>query len=339
MKKSLAIVLSAALLLTVLSGCTKKRESATGADLPRKVIIGTQIGVTPEGIAIAEGWLPEALGTEVDIVYFDAGRDVVTAMASRSIDFGLVGLVPSSLAIANGIPCQAVYIQDVIGDSDSLIVRDSLGIKDAQGLIGRRIATTFSSNTHYDLMNYLKINNVNPSDVDIIDMRASEITAAFIRGNIDGAFTWDPHISVMKNNGGVMLTNAREMADRGYATMDVELVRTEFVERYPDVVSAYIRAMDRAVALYRSDPKKAVAAMARFTGMTAEECLAMAGNAIWLTVEEQKSLRWAGSSVLASALFSTAKFLYENGDISQEPSFDTFQRAVTNRYLEAWEGK
>jgi len=41
-------------------------------------------------------------------------------------------------------------------------------------------------------MKYLEINNVNPSSIDIIDMMAGEILAAFLRGHIDGAFTWEP---------------------------------------------------------------------------------------------------------------------------------------------------
>jgi len=79
--------------------------------------------------------------------------------------------------------------------------------------------------------------------------------------------------------------------------------------------------------------------MARFLGITAEECLAIVGSSVWLTADEQKSMRWAGSSALANSLYNTAVFFYEQGDISQEPSFDIFQQGVTNRYLEAWEGK
>jgi taurine transport system substrate-binding protein len=338
MKKLLAILLSAAVVLTVLSGCSKKRESGKSADLPSKVTIGVQQGVIPNAIAIPEGWLTEALGVEVDIVYFDAGRDVIAAMESGSIDIGQVGAPPAALAATRGIPCQVFYVQGIIGEAVSLIVRGNLGIRDAQGLIGRKIAVTFTSTAHYDLMNYLKINNVNPSDVDIINMNTSEILAAFMQGDIDGAYTWDPNLTQMKNNGGVMLTSSREMADRGYASMDVDIVRTEFAERYPDLVSAYVRTMDRAVALYRSDPKKAGEAMARFTGLTAEECLAQAESSIWLTVNEQKGMRWAGSSALSNIMYSTAVFLYEQGAISDEPSIEVFQRAVTNRYLEAWEG-
>ena len=338
MKKSLVILLSAAFLLTVLSGCAKKQESGKSADLPPKVTIGVQIGILPDAIAIAEGWLAEAMGVEVEVVEFDAGRDVTAAIASGAIDMGEVGSPPAALAVANGIPCQVFYVLGVQGEDESLIVRGNLGVKDAQGLAGLKIAATFSSTSHYSLMKYLEVNNVNPSDIDIIDMRAGDMLAAFIQGDIDGAFTWNPNVTNMKSNGGVMLTSAREMADRGYATMCVAIVRTEFAEKYPDLVSAYVRAMDRAVALYRNDPKVAGAALARFTGLTAEECLEQAAGSVWLTVNEQKGMRWAGTSALSNTLYSTAQFLYEQGAISQEPSIELFQKAVTNRYLVPFEG-
>jgi taurine transport system substrate-binding protein len=338
-KKSFIIVVSAALLLTVLSGCSKKQESGKSADLPSKVTIGIQVGIMPNAIAIGEGWLTEIMGVEVDIVNFDAGRDIIAAMAAGTIDIGQVGTVPASLAVVNGIPCQVFYLQGVMGEVESLIVRNNLGVQDAQGLIGRKIAATFSSTSHYSLMKYLELNKVNPSDVDIIDMRTGDMLEAFLKGNIDGAFTWEPNVTQMKNNGGVMLTSARELADRGYATIDLDIVRTEFAEKYPDLMSTYVRTMDRAVALYRNDPKAAGAALARHTGLTAEECLAMATGSIWLTVNEQKGMRWAGSSALGNIMLSTAQFLYEQGNIPQEPSIEVFQRAVTNRYLVPYSGK
>jgi len=49
------VVLSAALVLTVLSGYSKKQESGKSADLPPKVTIGIQPTIAPNAIAIAEG--------------------------------------------------------------------------------------------------------------------------------------------------------------------------------------------------------------------------------------------------------------------------------------------
>ena len=338
MKKPFLIVLAAVLLLAVLSGCSQKQESGTSADVPPKVTIGTMISACPEGIAIAEGWLTEALGTEVDIVYFDAGREVIAAIASGSIDIGMTGSPTTAISIANGVPLQVFYIQDVIGDNDALVVRGNLGIQDAQGLIGRKIATVFSSTSHYSLIKYLEINKVNLSDIDIIDMRGDEILTAFLRGDIDGAYIWDPIATNMGNNGGDRIASSRELADSGYATMELTIVRTEFAEKYPDVVKAYVRTMDRAVALYRNDPKTVGAGLARQTGLTSEENLALLEGIIMLSVDEQRGMRWAGTSALASALYNTAMFFYEQGNIPREPSIEIFQQAVTNRYLEPWPG-
>jgi len=327
------------LLLTFLNGCSKKRTSGASVDLPQKVTIGTQVSILPDAIAIAEGWLTEAMGVEVDIVNFDAGRDVNTAMASGSIDFGQLGTPPAALAIASGIPCQVVYIQSVSGSIEALIVRNNLGINDAQGLVGLKIAVVFSSTSHYGLIKYLEVNNVNPSDVDIIDMRTGDILAAFLRGDIDGAFTWEPNVSRMKNNGGVMLTHAGEGANRGYPTMDLSYVRTEFAEKYPALVSAYIRTMERAVALYRSDPQAVAAILARYLGLTEEECLEQLTGVTWLSVSEQRGLRWSGgSSSVINSIYDVAMFLYEQGAISQEPSVELFQRGVTGRFLDLAQG-
>ena len=336
MKKFAIFFCGVCLLSMMLTGCTKTNRGME--NLPRKVIIGTQSLAAPAAIVKEEGWLSEAMGVEVDVRYFDSGRDVISAMASGAIDFGMQGSVPAAIAIASGVPCQVVYIHNVLGESEALIVRNNLGINDAQGLIGRRIAVTFATTTHFTLMKYLEVNNIDPSSVVIIDMRAAEIVAAFIRGDIDGAFTWEPHTINMMNNGGVMITSAKDMAELGYATLDVEIVRTEFAEKYPNLVKAYIHSMDRAVALYRSDSGLAGEIIANNLGLSAEESLQIVGGNTWLTVEEQKHEEWFGSIALTNALYSTAIFLYEQGSISQRPSIDLFQKAVTGMYLDSYTG-
>jgi len=337
MKKTLVILLAAALLLSFLNGCKKRTE--VGADgLPKKVTVGTYIYPVPDVIAIAQGWLAEEMGVEV--ISFDAGRDFNVAMATGSIDIGYNAIVSLAVAIANNIPIQVFHIQDMVGSAEGLIVRSNLGIKDARGLVGRRIGVTFASAPHYALIKYLEIYNVNPADVDVISMRTDGLAAAFIRGDIDGAYTWEPNVSRMINNGGVMLVNSGELADRGYPIMDLSVVRTEFAQKYPALVSAYVRAMDRAVALSRSDPQAAARIMSGYLGLTVEECLKSLKGNTWLSASEQRELRWTGSSApVVNVLFDTSKFLYKQGDISKEPTSELFQRAVTGRYLDlaTWE--
>jgi len=329
MKRPAIIATILAILSLALSACT---PSSSGA-LPSKVVIGTQNLADPEAIARAEGWLTNAFGVPVDIVPFDAGRDVNTAIASGSIDFGILGSVPAALAIASGVPVKLVYVQSVLGEVESLVVKTSENITDAQGLVGKTIATTFSSTSHYSLLKYLEANNVDASSVDIVDMNASAIVAAFLRGDIDGAFTWEPNVSQMLAQGGTTLTSARQVAALGSPTMDVEIVRSDFAAKYPTLVSNYIAVMERAVQLYKTDPQSAGTALGQTLGLTSDQVLSQVAGSTWLSVADEKGTDWFGSSSLATAMFSTAQFLFDQGQISSAPTADMFTKAVDGSFL------
>jgi len=333
MKKPVVIASIMAVLALALTACTPSGGTGSSASLPSKVVIGTQNLADPEAIARAEGWLTDAFGVPVDIVPFDAGRDVNTAIASGSIDFGILGSVPAALAIGNGVPVKMVYVQSVLGEVESLVVKTNENITDAQGLIGKTIATTFSSTSHYSLLKYLEANNVDASSVDIVDMNASAIVAAFVRGDIDGAFTWEPNVSQMLAQGGSTLTSARQVAALGSPTMDVEIVRTDFATQYPALVSAYIAVMEKAVQLYKTDQQSAGTALGQTLGLTSDQVLSQVAGSTWLTVADQKGTDWFGSSALATAMFSTAQFLYDQGQISTAPTQDMFTAAVDGSFL------
>jgi len=226
-----------------------------------------------------------------------------------------------------------IYVQSVLGEVESLIVKQSLGITDAQGLVGKKIATTFSSTSHYSLLKYLQANNVDPTTVDIIDMNASAIVAAFLRGDIDGAFTWEPNVSQMLAQGGVALTSAREVASLGSPTMDVEIVRSDFATKYPALVSKYIGIMEKAVQLYKTDPQSAGTALGQTLGLTSDQVLSQVAGSTWLSVADQQGSDWFGGSKLATAMFSTAQFLYDQKQITTAPTQDMFTAAVDGSFL------
>jgi len=316
-----------------LSACAAPSGTGATGALPSKVVIGTQNLADPEAIARAQGWLTNAFGVPVDIVPFDAGRDVNTAIASGSIDFGILGSVPAALAIANNVPVKLIYVQSVLGEVESLVVKQSLNITDAQGLVGKTIATTFSSTSHYSLLKYLEANNVDASSVDIVDMNASAIVAAFLRGDIDGAFTWEPNVSQMLAQGGVTLTSARQVAALGSPTMDVEIVRSDFATQYPALVSAYIGVMEKAVQLYKTDPNSAGAALGQTLGLTSDQVLSQVAGSTWLTVADEQGTDWFGSSALSTAMFSTAQFLFDQQQITTAPTAAMFDAAVDGSFL------
>ncbi|MBE5837075.1 taurine ABC transporter substrate-binding protein [Butyrivibrio sp.] len=329
-RKTSIVVMLLALSTLFFIGCGHNERNE---NLPEKVIIGTQTLADPEGIAKAEGWLEAQMGIPVEIVKFDGGRDVNMAMASGEIDFGLLGSVPAALAISNDVDCKVIYIQSVLGDIESLMVNPKLGIKNAGDLKGKTVATVFSSTSHYSLLKYLECNNVSAEDVDIIDMNASSIVAAYQRGDIDAAFIWDPQVTELEKLGALRLTSAKELSNYGYATMDVEIVSTKFAENYPFLVQKYISLMDQAVRLYKSDPDEAGLSLSKDLGIDKKTCINQIESSLWLTCDEQKGTQWFGSDSLANTLYETAVFLYEQGDVLEEPKLESFREKVDSEFI------
>ena len=300
------------------------------------VYIGTQNLTSPQTIARAENWFSEEMGCNVEIVKYADGLEISKAMKSGQVDFGMIGSVPAAKFISQGMDCKVICIQSILGDIETLAVRQGSGISKAEDLKGKTIATLLSSTAHYSLLKYLDINGIPHDEVNIVHMMVADIASAFERGDIDGAFIWEPELTKLMQNGGKKLVSAKEIADSGYATLDLELARTEFCEEHPELVEKYVACVDKAVKLYNEDPKKACESMAKVLKITPEDSLTRIKSTSWLTAKEQADSDWFSSGRLADTLYDTAKFLFEQKDIDSLPDEQVFKDAVDNEFLNSF---
>ncbi|MBR1444170.1 MAG: ABC transporter substrate-binding protein, partial [Firmicutes bacterium] len=178
MKKKIKRILSliiASTFLGMMAGCADSGDTAatqTGgdssqtasADLPEVVNIGTMNLVNGDLIAQYEKLYEQELGVNVNIQNFDSGRDVNTAIAAGSIDISQVGTSPTALGLSSDIPYEVIWLADVIGSAESLVVKNDAGVSDIQGLKGKTVATPFASTAHYSLLNALKDAGIDESE-------------------------------------------------------------------------------------------------------------------------------------------------------------------------------
>lgn len=312
---------------------------ALAQEMPKELIIGYQAVPNPETIVKDLGWHESEIGVPIKWVQFDSGKHVVEAFSAGRIDLGLVGTSPSAAGIANGVPMEVIYIHDIIGDAESLVVKKNSAIGQIKDLIGKAVAAPFGSTTHYHLMLALELNGVKPDKLDIIDLEPGEMLAAWQKDKIDGAFVWEPTLSKLVQSDGQIILSSRQLAEREFPTADLCVVRPEFATRYPALVVKYLNNLDRAVRLYRSDPEKAAAAVARQLGITADQASRQMKGLIFLTGEEQLSGKYVGNMDLTFGLYSllkdTADFLEQVGEIKTSPPWPVFMRAVTASFVRA----
>ncbi len=330
LSKILAVLL--ALLLLVPAGVT-----AESPDKPSSVNIGVQTLVTPELIARYEGIYEEYLGCEVRLLQFDSGADVNRAFASGSIDIGMIGSSPAAIGIANGLGYEVFWYADVIGAAETLVAQEGSGIASVKDLPGKRVATPFASTAHFSLQNALVLNDVDPADVLLYDMQPDDIYAAWIRGDIDAAYVWDPVLSRLFENGGVRVTDSAEMAAQGIVTADLIAINKAFAEKYPSVAVGFIKAQIYGVERIVNDREGATAVIAEAIDISVEDAAAQISGFIYPTAAEQLTDAYFGadgeSGSIAGILKQAADFLVEQGSIDSAPELSVFEEYSTGEYI------
>ena len=335
--KLFAMLLSLALIGSLLTGCGNA-QGGSGTSTDKKVVtIGTQEMPNSEGIAKSLGYFEEEFGKagyEVNLVSFSSGAKVNAALLSGDIDFGLIGTCPVSNGLASGIDYEVIWIHEILGNAESLAVKNSANINTASDLKGKTIATPFASTAHYSVIKALQNAGLSETDVNLIDMQPAEINAAWSRGDIDAAYVWEPTLSQLLTDGKILLSSG-DMAKVGYMTADLEVVRTEFAKAHPELVEIYLQCMDKAVKLYKEDQDAAVKAIAKGLEITEDDAKNQMAGYEWLTAQEQYDQYFA-SGELAKTLYSTASFLKDQSSIPSVPEESVFTGAVAAESLKTY---
>jgi taurine transport system substrate-binding protein len=287
--------------------------SASAVDLK----IGWQQIVEPSRVPQAEGAYEKATGANITWSQFGSGADVIAAIASGSIDIGYVGSSPLTAAATQQLPIETVWVVGNIAAAEALAVK---GVDKPEDLAGKKIATPFVSTSHYSLLAALKHWNVDPKSVQLLNLRPADIGAAWTRGDIDGAYVWDPVLTQIKATGGKVLADSADVAKWGAPTFDAWIVRKDFADQHPDIVEAWVKTTAAAYTAYLADPTKwsatspEAADIAKLTGANAADVPELLKGYVFPTPKEEAGPDFLGGATV-KAIAATATFLAEQGKI------------------------
>ena len=297
------------------------------------VTVAYQTTVDPAKVAQADGAYEEATNAKIDWRKFDNGADIIAAIASGDVQIGYLGSSPLTAAITRKVPVETFLIATQISAAEALVVRDGSGIKTPQDLIGKKIAVPFVSTGHYSLLAALKHWNIDPSKVTVLNLAPPAIIAAWKRGDIDATYVWDPALGVAKENGKVLITSG-ELAKFGAPTFDAWIVRKDFAEKHPEIVTAFAKVTLDAYADYRKDPKAWLAnqsnvdKLVKLSGAKASDIpLLLQGNVFPLAADQVITL----GAPTTKAITDTAAFLKEQGKV--EAVLPDYAPYVSAKYI------
>ncbi|WP_439814665.1 taurine ABC transporter substrate-binding protein [Zavarzinia sp. CC-PAN008] len=290
----------------------------------QKVVVAYQTDPTPFVRAVASGELEKATGWQIEFRRFNSGAEIFAAIASGDVQIGDVGSSPYAAATSKGIDVRAFYISAGAGDSEALVVRDGSGIETLADLKGKRLAAAPVSTDHYMLLSTLKQEGIAANEAEVFAIPQPEIVAAWSRGDLDGAFVWEPALGKLKENGKVLLT-AGQAAERGAATFTALVATGAFAEANPEFLQAFTATVDGFYRDYAAHPEawnatsENARVLADFTGAKQEDVPARLAGSIYLPAAVQASPAWLGGakdSGVAKVLSNTAQFLLEQQKIT-----------------------
>lgn len=297
------------------------------------VTVAYQTSAEPAKVAQAENTFAKESGAKVDWRKFDSGSSVLRALASGDVQIGNIGSSPLAVAASQKLPIEAFLLASELGSSEAFVVKKS--INSPQDLIGKRIAVPFISTTHYSLLAALKHWGIDPKKVTIVNLQPPAIAAAWARGDIDGAYVWAPAVNELEKTGKVLIDSS-QVGKWGSPTLDVWVVRKDFAQAHPEVVTAFARAALGAQKSYLQNPDQWLKdtsnlnTLSRLSGVPDDQIAGLVKGNRYLPVSEQ--VTQLGQPV-DKAIKDTANFLKEQGKVDQVDA--DYSSYVTNKFVKA----
>jgi taurine transport system substrate-binding protein len=313
--------------------------SAAAQQKPDKIVIGYLNLVNAQLVAKGLGLHEKEMGVPIEWVKFGSGGDVNRAVAAGQLSFGGVGNPPATIGAGRGLTYKGIFVLNMLGPVESLAVRTSKGIEKPQDLVGKTMAAPFGSTTHYLTIAYLRENGVDPTTVKLLDMSPSDAAAAWIRGDIDAAYVWEPSLNKMVQNGGKILMDSGTMAARGFPTWDIAVVMDDFAAKYPDFVTKFVKSECAAVDYWLKNPKETAAIIAKELSLSVEDAERMMKGTGMVPCSKQITEAYLGTSKakgkFVDTLISTATFLTDQKRLPKVEARATYEDFIVPKYIEA----
>jgi taurine transport system substrate-binding protein len=317
---------------------------AHGADKPDKITIGYLNLVNAQLVTKHLGLVAKEMpGVEIKYVKIGGGGDMLRVIAGNDVDFGGLGNPPAAIGVTRGLPIKGIMAINMLDTVEAMVVRTSANIKSLKDLKGKTVAAPFGSTTHYLLLQALKDDGVDPASMKILDLAPSDIAAAWLRGDLDAAWFWEPNLDKAVKNGGHIFMTSGIMEKRGYPTWDIGVVMNAFAAKYPDYVEKFVKAECQGIDFWLKNPAGTAEIIAEELTLPLADATRMMNGTAMVPCDQQLTAQYLGTSSakgqFVDTLVATADFLVQQDRLPRLLPRSDFDAFVTPSYIEKVVGK
>lgn len=146
-------------------------------------------------------------------------------------------------------------------ESVDVVARKDRGINRPEDLRRKRVGVSRNTITDFFLHSFLSFHGVSPSEIQMIDLKPSEMVTALAEGKIDAASCFDPYSDTLKKNLGrnAIFWSAQGGQDYYYLL----IVRDELIKARPRVVINLLKGVLEAETFVKEHDKESMEITAR----------------------------------------------------------------------------
>ncbi len=276
-----------------------------------KITFGVETSLLPSVVWVAEnkGYFEEE-GLDVGIKEFSSGRTALAAMLNEG-NLDMVTVAQTPVMFNSFDRNDYVIIAAMVSSDDDvkILARQDKGIREPSDLRGKKVGMTKGSTGHFFLGLFLTHSGLKLSEIETIDIEASELPQALEDGRVDAISTWEPHILNAKK---LLGENAAVLEPRGGAKIFREdfyfVPDRNFVENNPETLKRFLKAIEKGEEFIQKNREEAINIVSQRLGVNRESIVSVwdsfefglfLDQSILITLEDEA--RWAIKNNLTTA--------------------------------------
>lgn len=194
-----------------------------------------QIATTMEKAEIAN-----QQGLEAEFIFFQYGPPMMEALAAGDVDAVITSLMPATNFLSRN-PDKATVVASLGTSSYSLMVPNSSTIQQPADLKGKKIAVSFGSDSHLDLLRLLKETGLDAkTDVELLNTKPDELQLAFEQGFADAIVIRQPQVLKMQEKYQARIVET-------WTFQFLAVMRTDYLKENPEVQQRYVAALKDSI--------------------------------------------------------------------------------------------
>lgn len=244
-------------------------DAAPKSEKSATIAIATWPGFAPAFVAKEKKFFGDI---NIDIKVVDDFSARRAAFKGGQAEFTIYTVDSLAFDVAAGIEGVAILALDQSTGADGIISRAP--IKNAADLKGKKIAFTQGSPSHFLLAHYLKNAGLQLSSITSVNVDdPTRAAQAFSGRQVDAAVTWEPNLSELKKEPGVVTLFTSK--DAPNLIVDVLVASSTVVRDRPEVVQAVVNGWLKAVDYFKEHKLDAEKIMAKGLGLSETELSGM----------------------------------------------------------------